>query len=132
MLALTYEDGNCDAAGDFDKTAKAIVSGIGNYFGITPPISIDYHLLNDSYILESITPNPISSFDEIVIKFKAPFAENIKLELFDISGNKINTIFEGQNTNGSIKFSPSNLRPGMYIFRLITKYGSLNKSFVLI
>lgn len=132
VLALTYEDGNCDEAGDYDKTANAIISGIGNYFGITPHLSLQKNEFDNDYVLEQIFPNPVSNFDEINIKFNIPFKQNVKLELFDQYGKMMSTLYIGEISNGSIPLSISNLKAGVYFYRLMTKNTILTKSFIKI
>jgi len=133
VLALTYEDGNCAEAGSYDKTAFAILSGISNYFGITSPVFIDEYAL-DNYILEQSYPNPSKINSHISIKYNIPITERIKLELFNINGEKIKTLFDGIENEGwhNKVFDSYRLNPGNYFYRLTSKNAILTKKMIIL
>lgn len=136
VMALTYEDGNCDEASDFDRTAFAILSGIGDYLGIKTPTSVDENALDNIYALEQNSPNPVnsSSSTSIEIKYKLPISQEINLELFNIEGRKIKTIDNGEKSTGwhSTYINSNDLKSGTYLYRLVTKGGVIVRRMVVL
>jgi hypothetical protein len=133
VLALTYEDGNCAEAGSYDKTAFAILSGISNYFGITYPVYTD-ECITDNYFLEQNYPNPAKVNSYISIKYMIPKTEKIKLEIFNMSGKKIITVFDGIENEGwhNKTINSYGLNSGNYFYRLTTKSKVLTKKMVIL
>ena len=122
VLALTYEDGNCEEAGDYDKTAYAILAGIADYFGINPPDYTQNEIIYNDIDLISI-PNPAKVSESIKIEVKLNTQQKIKIDLLDISTSKIANIYKGNGNSGSnsFEYNTSNLKPSIYILRLSTK-----------
>lgn len=72
VMALTYEDMNCEAAGDFDKTAFAIVRGIADY------LDLGYVNIPENYTDTddiAVYPNPFSD------KLKISFNSNVQHQI---------------------------------------------------
>lgn len=134
VLALTYEDGNCEEAGEFDKTAFSILSGISNYFRITSPVNTEELFTSDDYILEQSYPNPANTDSYISIKYKTPTREKVKLELFDINGSKVLGIFNGVEDEGwhTEIINTYNLESGNYYYRFTTKNVIITKKMVIV
>ncbi|HHH52543.1 MAG TPA: hypothetical protein ENK91_02710, partial [Bacteroidetes bacterium] len=74
VLALTYEDGNCDAAGDFDITARAIVNGIADYLDIWGKTSNTTELVNNTLVAY---PNP--AYNKLNLDFSSAFSGKIEV-----------------------------------------------------
>ncbi len=110
VLALTYEDGNCDAAGDFDITARAIVSGIADFLDIWGKTAGTINLWNNSFV---VYPNPAS--DVLNINFDSNF--NGKIEIFNSVGRKV--LLKKVENTGRYTFDISRLIPGAYFLRAI-------------
>ncbi len=122
VLALTYEDGNCEEAGDYDKTAYAILTGIADYFGLNSPDYVQNEIKYNDMDLKS-TPNPVKVGESVKIKVKLNMQQKIKIDLIDISANKIVNIYTGIVNSELNIFNcrTSNLKPSIYILRLSTK-----------
>lgn len=71
------------------------------------------------FVLKQNHPNP--SIDKTKIEFGAENASNIKLELFDTSGQLVQTLFESDNFQGisTITVNTENYPVGMYIYRMV-------------
>lgn len=73
---------------------------------------------NDSYISEvninSVTPNPTTG--EAYVTFTLPTSGNVSLDIFNLMGQKVATIHQGNLTSGthSIKFNSLGLTQGAY------------------
>ncbi len=86
-----------------------------NVSGVSP----DQHSGNKT-VQMSIYPNPGKEFSKV--SFYLPFATDINLSLYNISGRHCKQIFKGQKQKGThtIKFSHSHLPAGVYFIRLKT------------
>ena len=77
--------------------------------------------LPQSFSLEQNFPNPFNPSTKI--RFSLPHSANIKLEVFNILGEKISDLIDAEMDAGNheIEFSANNLASGLYIYRLSTK-----------
>jgi len=84
------------------------------------------------FILNQNYPNPFNS--STIIEFEIKKSGDISIEIFDITGKKIDEIINGYYTNGkySIKYNAENLNSGIYFYRLKTETMNLTKKFILI
>ncbi len=110
VLALTYEDGNCDAAGDFDITARAIVSGIADFLDIWGKTTNTLDIADNSF---TIYPNPVNNI--LNIDFSTKFTG--KIEVFNSMGRKV--LLKKVENTGRYTFDISSLMPGAYFLRTI-------------
>jgi hypothetical protein len=110
VLALTYEDGNCDEAGSFDITARAIVSGIADFLDIWGNTSNIIELENNPFI---VYPNPAGNI--LNIDFNTNFSG--KIEIFDTYGKKI--MRKSIENISKYTCDISNIVSGIYFIRAI-------------
>jgi Rieske Fe-S protein len=87
-------------------------------------INVDFDVLavdefSEMTILKQNYPNP--SKDLTLIEFGTEKSSTVKLELYDLNGNIINTIFEATDFSGmsSVSLNTSNLISGNYFYKLI-------------
>ncbi|QGY44304.1 T9SS type A sorting domain-containing protein [Maribellus comscasis] len=67
-----------------------------------------------------VYPNPFS--EKLKFEFVSPEDTKSTVELYDITGRKISTVFEGQvkgNIKYNIEFVPTNAVSGMYLYKVI-------------
>ncbi len=81
--------------------------------------------------LEQNYPNPFNPTTNI--KFDLPAKSEVHLEVFDMLGRKVETIFSGTKTAGShqVTFDARNLSSGVYIYRLSVNNKMLTKKMLL-
>ncbi len=132
VLALTYEDGNCEEAGEYDKTAKAMLRGIADYFNLTIPNNLENIDIIDDLLL-SVSPNPVKSGDILNVKFKSNKRQRVKLDILDITGKILSCKFQGTINTGwnTIEFNTSELYPSVYILRLTSKSQRIYKRIIV-
>jgi photosystem II stability/assembly factor-like uncharacterized protein len=84
------------------------------------------------YCLADIYPNPFNS--EAVINFSMPVNEYVSLKIYDILGNKVETLAEGEMTAGihEVSFNASSLSSGVYICFLRIGRHTFSKKLVLL
>lgn len=99
VLALTYEDMNCDEAGLYDSTANAIVRGIINYLGLDfTGISEEKGSILSGFVLKQNYPNPFNSFT--TIQYSLHQEDKVTLILYDLKGSQIKTLINDRQIPG--------------------------------
>ena len=100
VLALTYEDMNCAAAGAFDSTANAIVRGVVDYLGLEY-VGTNENLFTHpgKFSLIQNYPNPFNP--TTTIQFILSKASNVNISIFDLSGHEIIHLVRENLTSGS-------------------------------
>lgn len=127
VMALTYEDMNCEAAGDFDKTAFALLHGIADYMQLVS--TVDF--AEDSRSPESFTlyqnyPNPIGATSPgsyaTIIRYELKSPQFLRLVLYDVLGREVKILDSGfRNADiHRIYFDATGLASGVYYYRLDT------------
>ncbi len=104
VMALTYEDMNCSEAGDFDKTALALLSGIKDYLGLqeTPvePIPFVAQRAVEEEISLSAYPNPVSNGSKLSVNIRLMKTTEYELAVYNILGQRVASIYRGTGTDG--------------------------------
>lgn len=120
VLALTYEDMNCDQHGNYDRTAYALLAGITDFLNIRVDTDgVDNKLPEEDFVLYQNYPNPYIS--STTVSFKNSKENRITLKIFDALGREITTLVELYLSPGSyqFKYQPSNTTSGgIYLFQL--------------
>ena len=77
-------------------------------------------------------PNPFNPVT--TISFELPKPENVRLEVFNMLGQKIRTLINGRMSEGlhQIQFDGGEVSSGIYFYMLTTSSGSLTKRMALI
>ncbi|MDQ3020878.1 MAG: T9SS type A sorting domain-containing protein [Bacteroidota bacterium] len=117
---------NQSVAGLAEVEANARVSSV-DLMGVSDPVA-----KNVDYRLEQNYPNPFNP--STLIKFSLPKAQNITLEVFDITGRNVATLISGRVESGqnSIPFFAYNLPSGIYFYKLNAESFSQTKKMILI
>jgi N-acetylneuraminic acid mutarotase len=86
----------------------------------------------NSYALHQNYPNPFNPTTKI--KYDIPITSVVKLELYDLLGNKIRNIVEGEYSAGSYEtlFDASELPSGIYFYKLSGNNVNIIKKMVLV
>ncbi|GAB1443680.1 hypothetical protein MASR2M39_25220 [Ignavibacteriales bacterium] len=94
--------------------------------------SIRSKFLPVEYILYQNYPNPFNP--ETSIKYALPQNSYVKIKLFDILGNEVITLFEGDESAGvhTRTFDLSGFASGVYLYRLETRNKNFVKKMVLL
>ncbi len=99
VLALTYEDMNCDEAGLYDSTANAIVRGIIDYLGLDfTGIAEEKGSILSGFVLEQNYPNPFNSIT--TIQYSLPQEDKVTILLYDLKGSQIKTLINDRQVLG--------------------------------
>jgi len=125
VMALTYEDMNDPSAGDFHRTAAAIVHGIVDHLGRAATGINTARREPDEFLLEQNYPNPFNPVTTIVYQIEHDLQVNLRL--FDLQGRQIATLAEGLQTAGrhEVEWNAAGFPSGIYFYSL--EAGSFKK-----
>ena len=86
-------------------------------FKYSDEIMVDVPVLSGYQLFQNY-PNPFNP--STLIKYSVPRQSNIKISLFDIIGNEVETLFEGNQQMGlhEINLNAANLPSGVYFVSL--------------
>lgn len=110
---------------DISSTGVLLIGTLNNgvYRSVNPISNVldDKNHIPVSYSLLQNYPNPFNPTTQII--FQLPYRSKIKLEIFDILGQKMITLLDDVKSAGEYKinFNASNFTAGVYIYRLIAK-----------
>lgn len=108
--------------------------GGGVFRSIQSTTSIDKfsESIPSRFMLEQNYPNPFNP--RTTIEFYSPRKEEITIEVFDILGVKVKTLWKGKVSPGkhSLVFEASELPSGVYVYRLTAPGISLTKKLVVL
>jgi len=90
VMALTYEDMNCEAAGNYDSTAYALVLGVCNYIGLDLSQIENEASMPGSYYLLQNYPNPFNPIT--TLHYDLPENSFVNITIYDMLGRKIKTL----------------------------------------
>lgn len=124
----SYNDKNL-SSGSFHYRLKMIdLDGHFKYSGI---INADISV-PDAYSLEQNYPNPFNPSTKIEVSI--PMDGNIKLNIYNVKGELVKTIFEGYKTSGYYTFNinAAELSSGVYLYRLDAGSFSSTKKMVIL
>ncbi|MCB0283972.1 MAG: T9SS type A sorting domain-containing protein [Calditrichaeota bacterium] len=136
VMALTYEDMNCSSAGDYDKTASALLNGVADYLEISKiPLPIEPAepiITPNEFAVMEVYPNPVKQ--HFNSKIKLTLADNMhgQLFVFDVLGRKVAEIKKGLFLKGAniLSISDLNLPGGIYFTSFITESGVVSKKMI--
>jgi len=103
---------------DFNSTTVSLANGIDG--------------LPDSYALDQNYPNPFNPSTQI--SFSLPSSGNVSLSVFNVLGQKVVTLVDGEMVAGNhvVEFDGSALASGMYFYRIDTDSFSETKKMVML
>ena len=113
VMALTYEDKNCDEAGDYDKTAFALLSGIADYLELEVLGVDDLPVISKAL---NIYPNPASQSSSVYISAHTHRDVEYRIQIISAEGRIIDVPMSQTNKSGSvIELRTLNFPSGLYI-----------------
>jgi hypothetical protein len=89
------------------------------------PVSVEARERNlpESFFIEQNYPNPLrasASNPSTTIRFGLPSASRVTVEVFNVLGQKVATLFDGRKDAGvhEMRFDAANLSAGVYLYRV--------------
>ena len=97
-MALTYEDMNCAAAGNYDSTAYAMVLGVCNYIGLDLSQIENEAGMPGRYSLLQNYPNPFNP--TTTLRYNLPENSHVTITIYDMLGRKVKTLINETQYSG--------------------------------
>ena len=98
VMVLTYEDMNCEAAGNYDSTAYALVLGVCNYIGLGLSQIENEASMPGSYYLLQNYPNPFNP--TTTLRYDLPENSHVTITIYDMLGRKVKTLINATQDAG--------------------------------
>ena len=94
------------------------LSFLDSVLSITTNIKNEYNSSNKSFWLSQNYPNPFNP--NTTIEFTLQKKENVKIEIFNMLGQKVETLLNKQMSSGSqaVEFNAQNLPSGVYLYKI--------------
>jgi hypothetical protein len=122
VMALTYEDMNCTSAGDFEKTARAILGGAAEYLNIGGTTTVNLVPDRESVLrIEALYPQPVRTGATLSLRLRAGRSQrHVTASVHDLLGRNILPLWDGPLAEGTrmLTLQTGALRPGTYLLRL--------------
>jgi hypothetical protein len=95
-------------------------------------ITIPEYDIPTEFALDNNKPNPLNP--TTTISYELPQAQNIKLQIFDITGRLVETLYNGYKEAGhwDVTWNASNQSSGVYIYRLQAGDRCISKKMVVL
>ena len=123
VMALTYEDMNCDAAGSYDSTAYALVLGICEYLGLDLTQIQNEADKPSGYSLLQNYPNPFNPVTKL--RYDLPENSHVNITIYDMLGRAVKTMVNQHQNAGhrSIIWDGTNdydntVSTGIYLYQI--------------
>ena len=123
VMALTYEDMNCDAAGSYDSTAYALVLGICEYLGLDLTQIQNEADKPSGYSLLQNYPNPFNPVTKL--RYELPENSHVNITIYDMLGRAVKTMVNQHQNAGhrSIIWDGTNdydntVSTGIYLYQI--------------
>ena len=123
VMALTYEDMNCDAAGSYDSTAYALVLGICEYIGLDLTQIQNEADKPSGYSLLQNYPNPFNPVTKL--RYDLPENSHVNITIYDMLGRAVKTMVNQHQNAGhrSIIWDGTNdydntVSTGIYLYQI--------------
>ena len=125
VMALTYEDMNCEAAGNYDSTAYALILGICNYIGLDLSQIENEAAIPSGYSLHQNYPNPFNP--TTILRYDLPEDHLVNITIYDMLGRAVKILINKYQDAGyrSIICNATNnygkpVSAGIYLYQIQT------------
>ena len=108
------------SSADTNSAAHSGSSALIDNLSMSTATSVDNESIPDNYSLSQNYPNPFNP--STTIKYQIANTGNVTLKVYDILGNEIKTLVDGQKAPGKyeVNFDGSKLSSGLYFYQLKT------------
>ncbi len=136
VMALTYEDMNCDAAGEYDSTAFALLRGIADYLNLSvtkiaaaQPVQHQVPLL-----IKGLFPNPVNGQQSLQVEYQLQQGMPVQVAVLDVLGRRVRQVTAGWQPAGSYSMSVpvSGLSQGIYFLQLVGDRAASVRKFIIV
>ena len=125
VMALTYEDMNCEAAGNYESTAYALILGVCNYIGLDLSQIENEAAIPSGYSLHQNYPNPFNP--TTTLRYDLPEDRLVNITIYDMLGRAVKILINQPQDAGyrSIIWDATNnygkpVSAGIYLYQIQT------------
>ena len=127
-LGFVKGHGNSSSQKDYSFIDESVSPGLYQYrlkqinidgsFEYSEIIEVQFGLVPTEYVLEQNYPNPFNPLT--IITFALPIAESVKIEVYNVIGQKIETLLNKTMKAGihEFEFNAQHLSSGIYFYRI--------------
>jgi hypothetical protein len=122
VMALTYEDMNCVTAGQYDRTAFALLGGAAEYMGVVGSVGItDAVASPGTFAITAVYPQPFSASGggRLYIRVQVPGTiAHARLHVLDALGRTVSQLWDGELSGDRVlALSADGLSTGVHFIR---------------
>ncbi|WP_188362963.1 T9SS type A sorting domain-containing protein, partial [Flavobacterium orientale] len=102
------------------------------YLSCTGPSDGDFEAPIPQLVSYKVYPNPVT--EDGLIEYSLNERSSVSIQLYNVNGQLIKTIFEGEAAGGqthTVKFNANEMASGVYFLRLVTNESAATKSVVI-
>ncbi|MCZ7556861.1 MAG: M14 family zinc carboxypeptidase [Bacteroidia bacterium] len=123
VMALTYEDMNCVTAGEYDRTAFALLGGAAEYLGIVGSVGITDEMASPAaFAITAVYPQPFSASGggRLFVRVTVPESgRHVRIHVLDALGRTVAQLWDGQLSGDRVlAVSGEGLSTGVHFVRL--------------
>jgi hypothetical protein len=125
VMALTYEDMNCEAAGNYESTAYALILGVCNYIGLDLSQIENEAAIPSGYSLHQNYPNHFNP--TTTLRYDLPEDRLVNITIYDMLGRAVKILINQPQDAGyrSIIWDATNnygkpVSAGIYLYQIQT------------
>lgn len=95
-------------------------------------IAIEEAKAQNGYVLGNIFPNPAEN--NATLEFTLPKTENVKVEVYNVVGQLVNTVANGTYASGThtVNINAENMKPGVYVYTITAGNFTQTKKFSVV
>jgi hypothetical protein len=116
----------------FDELLAGTSFGLYGHIGGNTTVVNYNSIIPTELVLEQNYPNPFNP--ETIINYSVPNQTNVEISVFNILGQKVQTLINSQHSAGNynIKFSANNFASGVYIYQIKANNILISKKMMLV
>lgn len=123
VMALTYEDMNCATAGQYDRTAFALLGGAAEYLGIVGSVGVaDASSSPAAFAITAVYPQPFraSGGGRLFVRVNVPGpGTHTRIQVLDALGRTVAQLWDGELSGDRVlAVSGEGLSAGVHFLRL--------------
>jgi hypothetical protein len=123
VMALTYEDMNCVTAGQYDRTAFALLGGAAEYLGIVGSVGIAHATASPAaFAITAVYPQPFSATGggRLFVRVNVPGPNtHARIHVLDALGRTVAQLWDGELSGDRVlAVSGEALSAGVHFIRL--------------
>ena len=134
VMALTYEDMNCASAGDYDRTARALLGAAADYLGLTGTLDTrPSEAAAAEQLIAGLYPSPVGWDGMVTVRIMSAGAP-ARVSLHDLLGRELALLYDGETAaeGNLLRIPAERLAAGTYLLRVVSGGRSESRPVLLV